>query len=112
MVSPVDGVVVAVNEEVMASPDILCSDPYGRGWLMEVRVPEPTRNQKNLLCGGLARAWMEQRIRDLRAYALPTPEPALVLPEKQAGPGCAGFARVLAPEVWEDVMGEMFLIRD
>jgi glycine cleavage system H protein len=37
--SPVSGTVAAKNERVEQSPDLLNSDPYGDGWLVEV---EPT----------------------------------------------------------------------
>lgn len=37
--SPVAGVVSARNEALEATPEIANSDPYGEGWLIEVRVP-------------------------------------------------------------------------
>jgi glycine cleavage system H protein len=36
--SPVSGEVVAVNPDVTASPELVNKDPYGRGWLIRVRV--------------------------------------------------------------------------
>jgi glycine cleavage system H lipoate-binding protein len=112
MLSPVEGEVVAVNDSVLHSPEILCSDPYGQGWLVEVRVPEHKRTKKNLMCGGLARAWMEQKVRDLRARASPAPELDLALPDSGVQTGCRGFARVLAPENWDEVAGELLLSED
>ncbi|WP_229402935.1 glycine cleavage system protein GcvH [Micromonospora okii] len=35
---PVSGDVVAVNEEALADPGLIGADPYGRGWLLRVRV--------------------------------------------------------------------------
>lgn len=112
MLSPVEGEVVAVNDAVLYSPNILCSDPYGRGWLLEVRVPDRKRNQRNLLCDGLARAWMEQKVRDLRARSLPMSEVGMVRRDAGASPGCKGFARVLAPENWDELAGELLLSQD
>jgi glycine cleavage system H lipoate-binding protein len=112
MLSPVEGEVVAVNRVVLDSPEILCSDPYGRGWLLKVRVPDRTRNQKNLLCGDVARAWMEQNVRDMRARALPTSAAGLVLSDRGTSTGCEGFARSLAPESWDELAGELLLSRD
>jgi glycine cleavage system H protein len=37
--SPVAGVVSARNEALESTPEIMNSDPYGEGWLIEVRVP-------------------------------------------------------------------------
>lgn len=36
--APFDGVVVEVNEELRASPDNINKDPYGRGWIIKLRV--------------------------------------------------------------------------
>ncbi|NIH80900.1 glycine cleavage system protein GcvH [Amycolatopsis viridis] len=39
--APVDGEVVAVNDAVADSPELINSDPYGEGWLVEIRVSDP-----------------------------------------------------------------------
>jgi glycine cleavage system H protein len=36
--SPVSGTVTAVNEELAHSPELVNSDPYGDGWIMEVKL--------------------------------------------------------------------------
>ncbi|MGH3959999.1 glycine cleavage system protein GcvH [Mycobacterium sp.] len=36
--APVSGEVVAVNNDLEASPQLVNSDPYGAGWLLDVRV--------------------------------------------------------------------------
>lgn len=38
LVSPLGGTVVAVNTALEDSPDLLNSDPYGEGWLLQVRI--------------------------------------------------------------------------
>lgn len=40
--APVDGTVVARNEALDSNPELLNSDPYGEGWMMEVRVEDAT----------------------------------------------------------------------
>lgn len=40
--APVSGKVVAVNDDVEGSPDLVNSDPYGAGWLVDVEVPDAT----------------------------------------------------------------------
>lgn len=37
--APVTGKVVAVNEELVSAPELINSDPYGSGWLIEIEVP-------------------------------------------------------------------------
>ncbi|EOD63665.1 MULTISPECIES: glycine cleavage system protein GcvH [Amycolatopsis] len=39
--APVDGEVVAVNDGVADSPELINSDPYGEGWLIEIRLDDP-----------------------------------------------------------------------
>ena len=35
---PLDGEVIEINEDVDAEPELLNSDPYGKGWLLKVRL--------------------------------------------------------------------------
>ncbi|MEY4291250.1 MAG: hypothetical protein RL130_1192 [Actinomycetota bacterium] len=37
--APVSGKVVAVNSELESAPELINSDPYGSGWLVEIEVP-------------------------------------------------------------------------
>jgi len=38
---PVSGKVVAVNEELINSPQIINQDPYGKGWMIEIEPSNP-----------------------------------------------------------------------
>jgi glycine cleavage system H protein len=41
--APVTGTVVTINEALVSAPELINSDPYGAGWLVEIEVPsEPT----------------------------------------------------------------------
>ncbi len=40
--APLDGEVVAVNDAVTESPELINSDPYGEGWLIELRLDDAT----------------------------------------------------------------------
>lgn len=46
--APISGEVVAVNAELEGSPEIVNSDPYGEGWLIEVR-PDNAADIEGLL---------------------------------------------------------------
>lgn len=39
--APVGGEVVATNEEVVDSPELVNEDPYDEGWMLEVSVDDP-----------------------------------------------------------------------
>jgi len=105
MLSPVDGTVVAVNDALVAAPGLAAEDPYGRGWLLKVRVPNRRAALRNLLSGDLASAWMQQtaeRLRRLSGGGL-----GVVMPD--GGVPVQGFGRALGPEEWETVARECFL---
>ena len=38
--APVSGTVVAVNESLIATPELLNTDPYGTGWICDIEVSE------------------------------------------------------------------------
>ena len=40
--SPVSGEVVEVNQEAVDAPELVNNDPYGRGWLIKVRLRDPS----------------------------------------------------------------------
>jgi glycine cleavage system H protein len=38
--APADGTVTAVNDAVVASPELVNSDPFGDGWLIKIEVSD------------------------------------------------------------------------
>ncbi len=44
--APFTGEVVDVNPEVLDSPDLINADPYGAGWLLRVRLEDPSELQE------------------------------------------------------------------
>lgn len=55
--APVSGEVVSVNAAVSDSPDLINSDPYGDGWMVEVK---PSSSLEHLLSADDYRALVEQ----------------------------------------------------
>ena len=39
--APLAGEVVARNEQLSTTPELINSDPYGEGWLIEIRLNDP-----------------------------------------------------------------------
>ncbi|MFE3199597.1 glycine cleavage system protein GcvH [Embleya sp. NPDC055664] len=39
--APLDGVVTTVNDALDGAPELVNSDPYGDGWMFEVRLDDP-----------------------------------------------------------------------
>jgi glycine cleavage system H protein len=42
VVAPMSGEIVAVNEQLGDRPEIVNDDPYGEGWLIRVRLSDPS----------------------------------------------------------------------
>ena len=40
--SPVNGEVVAVNEKLLDDPTVVTADPYGKGWMIQIKVEPGT----------------------------------------------------------------------
>jgi glycine cleavage system H protein len=107
VVSPTEGEVIEVNAELTKNPALLREDPYGRGWIVSVHVPDEEGITRNLVPINLVRSWMRDAVD--RLYAL---QPQL------AGAAAADGGRpaddILAgiPGVnWKEVTEEFFLTR-
>src|SRR5437899_8508312 len=40
--APITGEVIDVNAEALENPDLVNSDPYSEGWLLRVRIDDPS----------------------------------------------------------------------
>lgn len=96
LLSPVEGEVLATNDEALLDPTLVCHDPYGKGWLLEVKPKHPEATDVNLLSGNLAHAWMDDAAAALSRMMGPTLGPVL----QDGGIPVSGFARELAGENW------------
>ena len=67
LLSPVEGVLVSVNHQVLKDPNLIVEDPYKNGWLCVIKAPELAINTKNLLQGNVVAAWMQNSIARLGA---------------------------------------------
>ena len=108
MLSPVEGEVVAVNPAALATPRLAAEDPYGRGWLLQVRVRDRAGWRHNLLSGTLARSWMRlaaDRLRELLPQGLGLGETMA-----DGGAPVRGFGRALNESQWEAVERDFFLV--
>jgi glycine cleavage system H protein len=68
MVSPTEGEVTEINAEAALHPELVRDDPYGRGWLLSVHVPDEESTSRNLVPKGLVRDWMRDAV--ARLYSL------------------------------------------
>ncbi len=105
MVSPTEGEVIEVNQDVVKNPALLRDDPYGRGWLMTVNVPDEESTTRNLIPKNLVRNWMRNSVE--RLYAL-QPQTAYATAADGGEPARDLLAGM--PEVeWQKVTEQFFL---
>jgi len=43
--APLSGEIIAVNEELRDHPELINEDPYGRGWLVRIKLADPAEQQ-------------------------------------------------------------------
>jgi len=105
MVSPTEGEIVEVNPEVLANPTLLREDPYGKGWLAMVHVPDEESTARNLVPAGLVRSWMREAVS--RLYARQPQLAGAVAAD--GGLPAEDLLAGLEDANWKQVTGEFFL---
>lgn len=108
MLSPMDGVVEAVNPEIARDPGIVNADPYDGGWLFEVRPRDVRRCFRNLIDDRLAYLRAEESsewMSELYSHEL-----GVTLPD--GGEPIEGFGRFLSEDGWDRLAEHVFLSDD
>jgi glycine cleavage system H lipoate-binding protein len=105
LVSPVEGVVMAVNKDVVQDPGLLARDPYQSGWIAIVKSPDLVTNKKNLVQGGMVAAWLQNSVTRLNGMV------TQLAPTMAADGGLpmAGLLARVTPELREKLAREFFL---
>jgi glycine cleavage system H lipoate-binding protein len=62
MLSPVEGVLISVNLELLKNTNLITENPYKNDWICVVKAPELATNTKNLLHGPIVPAWMQNSV--------------------------------------------------
>jgi len=52
VISPLSGEVIAVNDDLSDSPETINEDPYGEGWLVRVKLSDPSEAEALLDSAG------------------------------------------------------------
>ena len=66
--APVDGMVCAVNSELVKVPGLIKRDPFTRGWLVALRPTNLTANLPGLTVGEGALAWLKGELARLQEF--------------------------------------------
>ncbi len=105
MLSPVEGVVVSLNHQVIKNPALLNSDPYKDGWICVVKSPDMQTNLKNLIQGPLVAPWMQNTLNRMGALASQY-APAMA---QDGGIPISGLLMQMDPATQERIVKEFFL---
>jgi glycine cleavage system H protein len=60
LIAPLSGEVLEVNERVADEPEVVNEDPYGEGWLIRLRIADPSELDGLLDAGGYQKLLTEQ----------------------------------------------------
>jgi glycine cleavage system H lipoate-binding protein len=66
MLCPVQGIVTAVNQKLLDTPELMHKSPYQMGWLFMVEPTRMKKNLKDLMTGQEGEDWMENEATRLR----------------------------------------------
>lgn len=105
LLSPVEGVITAINDDVLHDPALLMRDPYKNGWVATVKSPDLAINQKNLVQGPMVAPWMQNSVTRLNAM-LGQLSPALA---QDGGLPVGGILARVTSEIRQKLCKEFFL---
>lgn len=107
LLSPVEGVLTSLNEQLVKNPGQAINDPYHTGWLCTIKAPELAINSKNLLQGSLVPAWMQNSVgRVSEMLSEMSPMPALA---QDGGLPVKGLLFEVSPDAQQELTKEFFL---
>lgn len=105
LVSPVEGVIAAINRDAVEDPKIIVRDPYEKGWMVTVKSPELAVDQKNLVQGPMVGPWLQHSVTRLNSMVAEM-APAMAA---DGGVPVAGLMARVAPDVRQRLLKEFFL---
>ena len=107
MVSPTEGEVMGVNAAVVENPALMRQEPYGKGWLLSVHVPDEENTTRNLIPKMLVGEWMREAVE--RLYARQPNLAGAVAAD--GGRPADDLLAALPDHDWQEVTGEFFLTK-
>jgi len=105
LLSPVEGVVMAVNRDVIEDPSIAARDPYKDGWIAVLKTPDFKTNQKNLMQDSMVAPWMHYNVTRLNAEVAKL-NPALA---QDGGVPISGLLTRVTSDLRKKLIADFFL---
>ncbi len=104
MLSPVEGVLISVNNNVLKDPNLALTDPYKEGWICVIKSPEINTNLKNLMQGPMVAPWMQSTLSRLTSM---TAQNTAVM--QDGGHPVSGLLKKVEPDLQRRIVREFFL---
>jgi glycine cleavage system H protein len=98
LASPVQGKVVSINQEVLRSPALASTDPYGRGWLMKVQ----TEKKAGGMIGAQAMQWLREQAEAAREFFGGREQYGAFALAQDGGVPVAGVLKQYDGEAWRE----------
>jgi glycine cleavage system H protein len=105
LVAPLSGEVIDVNSQLEEHPNLATDEPYGRGWLCNIKSHDLAAGLRNLLGGSMARRWTEDSRERLGMQLVALSGSVM----QDGGEPVADFARHLPADDWNRLAREFFL---
>jgi len=105
LVSPIEGVITHVNNDVIQNPALAQRDPYKNGWIATLKAPDFNTNQRNLMQASMVAPWMHYNQTQLNAEVAKL-NPALA---QDGGVPVAGLLQRVPTELRQRIVAEFFL---
>jgi glycine cleavage system H lipoate-binding protein len=106
VLSPVEGVITAVNADAIKDPSLITHDPYKDGWIAMVKSPDLAINEKNLVQGGMVAPWLQNNVTRLNGMLAQT-SPMLA---QDGGLPLSGLLGRVPQELRQKLVKEFFLL--
>ena len=107
VLSPTEGEVVEVNQEIAKDASLVRKDPYGAGWLLMVHVPDEETVSRTLVPVSMIRSWMRDAVE--RLYSLQPQLAGAVAAD--GGRPAEDLLAALPDASWRDLTAEFFLTK-
>lgn len=104
MFSPIDGMVVDINSDILDNPTLAGIAPYDRGWMLTVEPADMLQVSKDLLSGRSAREWL--KLESQRFIELIEKETEPDLRSEKTIP--KDFAKTISKEIWKKIQKTFF----
>ena len=101
---PIDGKVIAVNNQLLENPDLVQTSPYENGWILRVRPKKQPVLATDFLAESSILAWFDSA----RNAIVSRLSPAMGAVAQDGGEWLTGFGDQLDDGEWENLMHELF----